>query len=597
MSLGTLAWCLLAVAAIVWTSAGFSLAGLSVSSPTWLLIVSLGLACVAVIARGSIPGLLRDLHTTQLPYTCTFAFALAALTIVLTARGVTVVGGADSAGYLAQAERWTQGSLRRPLPLPDLPVPEPAWAQSPLGFRPDPSHTATVPTYPPGLPLLQAAALRAGGEMAAVRAIPLLAALCALIALFLLARHHVAPAGAAIAVVTFGTTPIFLFQAMQPMSDVVSLGAWLLAMATATRGTRASALATGPLVAMATLVRPNLAPLMVPVLILTQTGPLLASRAPGAPDMSHVRGVRVLRLRPFAAMAVLAGSILAIAIVSGLQWTLYGSPTQSGYGTASELFSLAHVGPNVSRYAAWARESIGIPALWLLALGVPALAWRGMRDAAALALSAAVLITVGLHLVYIPFDNWTYLRFLLIALALLSVAGAGLLADATESLPTALAVPVAGALVLLVLTTNLHQVHTLGVFDLREREARYGLAGRFIRDQTSPRTVILAMQHSSSAPFYSGRSSVRIDGLDAAALTQIIDWARAGRRPLAYVLDLDEAEALRRRLPDHEAASLDWPPRAEIGAPIATRVWLDEDRESYRLGAMVSTARLLPPKR
>src|SRR5690606_29866121 len=101
--------------------------------------------------------------------------------------GVDSVGGSDSAGYLAQAERWRQGTVRQALAFPDLPVRNAAWLQSPLGFRPGPRGDTTVPVYPPGLPLLEALALT-GGHTLTVRILPAVFAVLAIGALYRLGR-------------------------------------------------------------------------------------------------------------------------------------------------------------------------------------------------------------------------------------------------------------------------------------------------------------------------------------------------------------------------------------------------------------------------
>jgi hypothetical protein len=57
------------------------------------------------------------------------------------------------------------------------------------------------------------------------------------------------------------------------------------------------------------------------------------------------------------------------------------------------------------------------------------------------------------------------------------------------------------------------------------------------------------------------------------------------------VLDSAEVAALRERLGG--LAALDWPPRAEIGRPVTTRIWLAGDRDAYRSGASIATTRIV----
>jgi hypothetical protein len=58
------------------------------------------------------------------------------------------------------------------------------------------------------------------------------------------------------------------------------------------------------------------------------------------------------------------------------------------------------------------------------------------------------------------------------------------------------------------------------------------------------------------------------------------------------VLDEAASAALRQRLGAAGLAALDWPPRAEVGRPVVTRVWVDEDREPYLSGGRVRTVRI-----
>jgi hypothetical protein len=147
--------------------------------------------------------------------------------------------------------------------------------------------------------------------------------------------------------------------------------------------------------------------------------------------------------------------------------------------------------------------------------------------------------------------------------------------------------------VLFVAIPNLQRARQLGVFDVRAREYRYEAAGRFLHDRLPASVVIVAAQHATSASHYSGRPVLRADLLDPAAYAAISAWAAREQRPLAFVLDTAELEVLRTRLGGDGLAALDWPPRAEIGRPVTTRIWLDTDRATYRAGGTIPTARLV----
>ncbi len=585
--LAVLAWGCVAVASIVAATGPISvdIIGLSISGPARLL----GAAALLLVVATRLTGprlLLHDLASSSAPYLTSVGLAMVLLGALLAAKGSTSVGGADSAGYLAQAARWNAGAARVALPLDIRGLPDAAWRQSALGFRPAPSGEATVPSYPPGLPWLQAAALRTGGEAAAVRALPFIAALAAVVGAYLLARTHAGPPGAAVVAISLAALPPFLFQALQPMSDVPALAGWLLALAVAARASRTAAVASALATLVAILIRPNLAPLALAV-------------------CWQAAAARPLALRAAASPAIAAA--IAVGLVALVQAALYGSPFHSGYGRAPELFSLAHVPANISRYGTWLAEAVAVPTLVLLALGGASLVLRSARHVATRPMLAMALLTMAIYLVYVPFDSWTYLRFVLPALAILPIGVATLVRDAGERvelsgrlreapLSGAWRFPAFCALVLVVAVPNLQRARNLGVFEVRSRESRYEAAGRFTRDRLPADAVVVAAQHSASAAYYSGLPLLRADLLDAAALGTVSTWSSREQRPLAFVLDTDEVARVGDRLGGRGLAAFDWPPRAEIGSPVVTRIWLSTDRDAYMAGQAIRTTRIVPTR-
>jgi hypothetical protein len=580
--LAVAAWCAFAIASVVIAVGPLSvpIIGLSISSATRLLGAAAVLAAMAFWCRGNVLTLLDDLAASPAPYVATLALVIVGLTALLATSAAVNVGGSDSAGYLAQAARWRDGQLRVPLPLAIPGIADP-WVQSGLGLRPAPAGDATVPTYPPGLPWLEAAALRLGGESAAVRVVPWLAALAGLLALWLIALPLTGYPGAALVVTMLVALPSFLYQALQPMSDVPALAAWLLALALAFRTSTSSLIGAAVATFAAVVIRPNLAPLVLVVAWQAwQAPPPVSPSIPARPRT---------RLRP---AIVTAAAMAGVAAVASVQWALYGSPLQSGYGRASDLFALRYVPENVRLYSAWLREGVAWPARAALLAGVACLPWCAVREPAWRPPAAMMVGVILLYLVYIPFDSWSYLRFVLISLALAPLGAAYLLRALQESRYTRWTPPVTMMVLLAVALPNLQLARELSVFTVRAREYRYQAAGRFVADQLPPTAVIVAVQHSASAPYYSGRPVIRPDLLAPDAVDALLTWADRERRPLVFVLDESEAATLRRRFGDTTVAALDWPPRAEIGRPIATRIWLASDRQIHRAGGRIRTTRI-----
>ena len=194
-----------------------------------------------------------------------------------------------------------------------------------------------------------------------------------------------------IAAALLALTPVFLHQSIQPMSDVPVTAAWMLCFVVA--ASEPQHLVRESICALAVLIRPNLAPLAIVPLWLA------ANRM------------------AFAIPVAIAGAGLAV-----MQWLWYGSPLRSGYGSAEQLFAVANIAANASRYFGWVIAAA--PLMLLSVLGVTRL--KGSRFVQGLLAFAALVI--GAYLVYAVFDDWSYLRFLLPALAVFAIlAAVGLL--------------------------------------------------------------------------------------------------------------------------------------------------------------------------
>ena len=97
---------------------------------------------------------------------------------------------------------------------------------------------------------------------------------------------------------------------------------------------------------------------------------------------------------------------------------LYGSPVRTGYGQSGNLFSLSVIPTNAARYLGWLVEThTPFP---LLAFAAPFVVAREKRKDAWLAIGL-IVATCFIYFIYTPFDDWSYLRFLLPAIALMVV--------------------------------------------------------------------------------------------------------------------------------------------------------------------------------
>ena len=182
-----------------------------------------------------------------------------------------------------------------------------------------------VPSYPAGLPIAMAVAMRIGGASAAYLVVPMFAALAVWVTYLIGAQIADRRAGM-LAAILLAASPIFIFQSLEPMNDVPVTAWWLLAwlLALSPRG----AFASGLCVSAAVLTRPNLVPLALV---------LAAVNAATAP-----------RLRR--AMRFAAGTIPGCLAVAALNIHWYGGALTSGYGTIGNLYRGAAPCRTCARY-------------------------------------------------------------------------------------------------------------------------------------------------------------------------------------------------------------------------------------------------------
>jgi hypothetical protein len=551
----------LVIGGFVLEAGGLRLSARSATSP---LVTSLVLAALALVASGRTgAGALATWLLTSAVSARAFAAALAAVvTTAGLAAGVDVAGSADASGYVAEARLLAAGTLWReePLALKTTP-PLGSVVFSPLGFRPaaDDRPTAQVPTYAPGLPLVMAIAERLAGPNGPLLVVPIAGALAVLMAFFLGERLG-SPATGLAAAVLLASTPAFLFQLLQPMSDVPVTAAWLTAFVCGLRG---HGLASGLASAMAVAIRPNLLPLAVPVALLA-----LAAQN---------RGVFALRWA--------VGLVPGVALVAVLHTVWYGAPWRSGYGDASELYSAANVTRNIGVYAAWLLGSA--PAV----SGVVACAAvSALRAPLAVRLVAAFLVlNIAVYLPYATFEEWHYLRFILPGLAAALPAGTALVArlGASPGIAVALA-----AATLLLGAWQLHIAAGLDVFRLGPIERRYALAAEWVAGQTPSDAVIATAQQSGSIALNAGRSVLRWDLVEPGQLDRTIRTVEASGRPVWLLVESWEQPLLRER---HFGglAALDWPPAAAIASWVPVTIHRAADRARFLTGAHIPTAHVL----
>ena len=440
---------------------------------------------------------------------------------------VRVAGGLDSYGYFSAAALIASGRLSEPQPLAAvLPFEDAIDAAAPLGQIGAADGRSSVPRFPVGFPLLMAALLVFGpsGPFYA----PLLTACMALGCAYLIGRDAGDQTTGLFAATLVAVDPLFAAYATQPMSDVPAT-CWLLAAvwlepALAAPRLRQSRLhsqaagwswqgiAAGMCAGMAMLTRPALLPAII-VLVL-----VAAARTP--------------RRLPRAMSAIV---LAFIAIQAVLNLKLYGSPTASGYGSASHMFELSPVrlAANLANFGKWLTYS-HTPLFWLL---WPAALLILRRQRSAWQVSAIAAAAAAPYMFYLVFDDWDSSRFLLPSITLVLILFACALGEVTRRMPAARPI-VLFAIALLCAAASYRFLQAEGLGRNATLEAKYPLVGEWFRQHTSERAVVLAGLHSGTIRLYGSRQTIRWDRIPETALAAtLVRLVEAGYEPY-LALDL-----------------------------------------------------------
>jgi hypothetical protein len=371
-------------------------------------------------------------------------------------------------------------------------------------------------------------------------------------------------------------SPAFLFQLMQPMSDVPAAALWVLAVAIATGGTRRSPVMAGLTTSAAIAIRPNLLPMGIVL------GVFLL-----------VRPERVWRERTRDAGLFAAASLPGCVLVAVVQQVFYGSPLRSGYGTLPTLFAAEHIAANATRYATWMWQSHGF--VWLLALGAPVVLPGWLTTL----LLSLVAVNIACYLPYAVFNDWWYLRFLLPAIAILLVMAMAIM-DALLHLwrePLWLArrtghkglshrCGVIG-LAIVIGVFFIREARARSVFDLQRLEARYERAGLYVDSHFPPDALVVTSWESGSIRYYGHRNTLVWDSLDPAWLDRAIAYLRTRGYEPYLLFERWEEPIFRARFAGSTIGRLDWPPAAEIAGQV--RIYRPDDRERYVRGVGIAT--------
>ncbi len=487
--------------------------------------------------------------------------------------GTYAAGGSDSSCYALMADAFASGHLQPSSALSTrAPWPNPSWTFAPGGFVPSPtSPAAAAPVCAPGFSLLLVPFVKTIGLDGVFWLTPLAGALLVWLS-FLAARQLGGSAAGVMAAVLVAASPVVLFQVVQPMNDVTTAALWMgVFVAMISRRWFAAGICCG----LALLVRPNLLPLAV------------------------IAGFYALLESPRAAAALTAGAAPFVLVIGWLNAELYGGPLRTGYGQAGNLFSMAVVPRNAARYLSWLVETQTV--FPLLGFAAPFVS-RGRTRMIWLALTL-IVTTAAIYFAYTPFDDWSYLRFLLPAITLLLVLAATVASRVTSTFVVSqrrfgMNPPLTTCLIVAVLTTGLayfsvRSARSHLAFTMHALEQRYRSAAIVVRDRLPPDAAILTTWDSGAIRFHAQREAIVWDALDPTWLDRGMDWLRQNGHPPFILVESWEEPRFRNRFGERSSVgNLDWPPKFEVDRVV--RIYDPLDRARFLRGERVTTEYLWP---
>jgi hypothetical protein len=493
----------------------FNLAGIAVRSHSWPRVLAGAIALFLVRQRFGVASYAAWL--TRLVMLTAICGSIAAWFRFL----LSTIGGADSWGYVSASRLIATGHLVEPAPIAQwLSAANRLAIASPLGWAPAPDGSGIVPTYPIGVSTLMAVFSLIGGSSAVFFVSPIAAAVT-LYLIYRLAREWFDRETALFAAAIVAWNPLFITYAKQPMSDMAATMWVTLALLLAVRASSASALFAGLAAGAAVITRPAL-------LVAAAFVPFAAYRG----DSKRAR-------------FLISAAGLAIGVIAqmAIQDRLFGSPFASGYGTAGNVFSTAHVKTNAGIFLRHGWDVTGL--LWLPGLIVGLFASRPEpRGKPAILLGAVTLP----YLFWLPFDHWETLRFLLPGLAPLTVLIAtGLMHIARVPRTQSVTAAMIAIFMAVIVWQSESLLRRSSVWDIASIEARYPLSGEWINVNTPPNAVVMANQHSGSLHWYGKRDTIRWDFVDPNQLSTTVGELQSHGATVYVALEGDEVAMFDRR--------------------------------------------------
>ena len=141
-------------------------------------------------------------------------------------------------------------------------------------------------------------------------------------------------------------------------------------------------------------------------------------------------------------------------------------------------------------------------------------------------LLAAAVVVIAIYLLYQPYPEWWYLRFLIPALVLLLILASAVAVELATRARMGGVIPIV-AVLLAILGTR--AAGDRQAFELQRMEGRYRDTAALITDRLPANAVLITVWQSGSVRFHAGRDAVLWDSLDPAWLDRAIAWLSRAR--------------------------------------------------------------------
>ena len=265
-----------------------------------------------------------------------------------------------------------------------------------------------------------------------------------------------------------------------------------------------------------------------------------------------------------------------IAAVAAINQQLYGSPLISGYGGFSDWFTLANFATNARNYTNWLVHAHTLVALaGVAALVVPLKrVWPGVKDRAVFVFIALYVGALAAqYFVFLVFDVWWYLRYVISALPFIML-GVGALATSLGRV----AKPASTVAVIIAVVVLCARDFRVGAaefaFDLWRGDWRYAAMAKLVRATTDETSVIYSMQHSGSLRYYAGRLTLNYVNLDDDWLDRSVAWVKERGSHPYLVLESWEVDVFKKRFADQQLqAIVDTPPMLTYEGGSRVMLW------------------------